>query len=702
MKIFVISLCIVGCVVYSCTPEKSSNPFLSEFDTPFGVPPFDKIQISDYMPAFEAGIQQQLDEIDAIVKSRREPDFENVIVALDQSGSILRRIRPVFSGLNSAETNDELQAIDREITPKLSKHSDDIYLNMDLFAKVKAVYDKRETLSLNEEQMRLTEDIYKRFVRSGANLPAAEQEKLRALNEEISTLQLTFRQNLLAETNGFRLHITDAADLSGLLQPQIDAAAETARRAGLEGWLFTLQNPSVMPFLQFADNRDLRQQIHAAYVNRGNNDNATDSKEVIRILVGKRLEKANLMGYATYADYTLVERMAKTSDAVYSFLDQLWAPALIRAQSEADNMQRIINSGSPRFELEAWDWRYYNEKVMKANFDLDEEMLRPYFEAENVLNGIFYVCNRLWGITFTEATDLPKYHEEVRTFKCIDEDGTFLGILYLDLYPRPGKRSGAWCGSYRMQTVDKKGARVTPVTTIVCNFTRPTGNNPALFSPDEIRTYFHEFGHALHNLFRHVNYFGTAGVERDFVELPSQLMEHWAFEPEVLKVYAKHYQTGEVIPQELVQKLENKGKYGQGFSTVEYLASSYLDMDFHILTDVSGLGNVVEFEKESMDRIGLIRQIPPRHRTTHFNHTMGGGYTAGYYSYIWAAILDADAYEAFKATGDIFDRATAAAFRKHILEPGGIRDADVMYVNFRGFMPSIEPLLRKRGLVSEE
>ena len=649
------------------------------------------------MPAFEAGIQQQLDEIDAIINSKRSPDFNNVIVALDRSGSILRRVRAVFSAINSAETNDSLQAIDREITPRLAKHSDDIFLNMDLFAKVKAVYDKRETLRLNEEQMKLTEETYKRFERSGANLSSEEQEKLRVLNEEISTLQLLFRQNHLAETNGFHLHITDATDLSGIPQVHVAAAAEAAARANRQGWLFTLHNPSVMPFLQFADNRNLRQQIHAAYINRGNNDNATDNKDVVKQLVTKRLEVANLMGHATFAEFALQERMAKSSDIVYSFLDQLWTPALERANAEAAYMQTIINNGANRFELEAWDWRYFNEKVLKENFDLDEEMLRPYFKAENVLDGIFYVCNRLWGITFVE-TNLPKYHEEVQTFKCIDEDGTFLGILYIDLFPRPGKRSGAWCGSFRMQTVDNKGKHVTPVTYIVCNFTRPSGNTPALLSLDETETYFHEFGHALHNLFRNVTYFGTAGVPRDFVELPSQIMEHWAFEPQVLKIYAKHYQTGQTIPDELIEKMQNVGKYGQGFATVEYLASSYIDMDFHVLNNVQNLHNVMDFEKESMDKIGLIRQIPPRHRTTHFQHTFSGGYTAGYYSYIWAAVLDADAFEAFKEKGDIFHRATAEAFRRHILEPGGIKDAMEMYVNFRGFEPGIEPLLRKRGL----
>ena len=701
MKNFLIVLCIAGCVS-SCSHQTSKqtgmNPFLNEYNTPYGVPPFDQIKNTDYVPAFEAGIEQQLKEIDAIVKSKKKPDFENVIAALDRSGDILRKVSPVFSGINSANTTDSLQAIDKEITPMMSKHSDDIYLNMALFAKVKEVYDQRETAALNAEQQKLTEETYKRFVRNGANLSAKDQEKLRALNEEISMLQLTFGQNMLAETNGFQLHLTEAAQLKGLPQTLVEAAADAAKKAGKEGWVFTLHNPSVMPFLQFADERPLRKEILEAYLNRGNHNNDKDSKEVVATLVTKRLEKANLMGYACYADYVLEDRMAKTPQNVYELLGQLWTPAIKKAKEEAADMQAIINRQASRFELEAWDWRYYNEKVMKSRFDLDEETLRPYFRLENVRDGIFYVCNRLYGITFTELTHLPKYHEEVVTFECKDADGTLLGILYMDFFPRPGKRGGAWCGSYRSQTVDAEGNRVAPVTTIVCNFTRPSGNAPALLSPDETETFFHEFGHALHNLFKNVTYYGTSGVPRDFVELPSQIMEHWAFEPEVLKVYAKHYQTGEVIPAGLIEKMEKGGKYGQGFATTEYLAASYLDMDYHILTDATGL-NVLAFEKEAMDKIGLIRQIPPRYRSTYFNHTMGGGYTAGYYSYIWAEVLDADAFEAFVEKGDIFDKATATSFRKNILEPGGIRDAMDMYKSFRGAEPGIGALLRNRGLI---
>ncbi|MDR1153848.1 MAG: M3 family metallopeptidase [Bacteroidales bacterium] len=700
MKNFLFVLCIAGYVVSSCSTQPKQtgmNPFLNEYDTPYSVPPFDKIKNTDYIPAFEAGIRQQLDEIDAIVKLKKKPDFENVIVALDRSGGILRRVSSVFFGINSANTTDSLQAIDKEITPKMTGHSDDIYLNMPLFAKVKDVYEQLETSGLNDEQKKLAEETYKRFMRSGASLSAEDQAKLRVLNEEISMLQLTFGQNLLAETNGFRLHVTDQAQLKGLPQTQVEAAATAARKASEEGWLFTLHNPSVMPFLQFADERLLRKEIFEAYLNRGNNNNDRDNKAVVAKLAAKRLEKANLMGYVCYADYVLENRMAKTPQNVYALLDRIWKPAIHKAKEEAADMQSLINKQLPGSGLEAWDWRYYNEKALKSKFDLDEEMLRPYFRLENVRDGIFYVCNQLYGITFNELTNLPKYHDEAVTFECKDADGTLLGILYMDFFPRPGKRGGAWCGSYRTQTVDTQGKRVAPITTIVCNFTRPSGDAPALLSPDETETFFHEFGHALHNLFKNVTYYGTSGVPRDFVELPSQIMEHWAFEPEVLKVYAKHYQTGEALPAALVEKMEKSGKYGQGFATTEYLAASYLDMDYHILTDASHL-DVPAFEKESMDKIGLIRQIPPRYRSTYFNHTMGGGYTAGYYSYIWAEVLDADAFEAFREKGNIFDKATATSFRKNILEPGGIYDAMEMYRNFRSSEPGIDALLRNRGL----
>ncbi|MDR1673096.1 MAG: M3 family metallopeptidase [Bacteroidales bacterium] len=686
----------MACIVLNACRNAPQNPLLQPFDTPFGVPPFDKIVFSDYIPAFEAGIKAHNKEIEAIVRSKDKPTFENVIAALDRSGQLLMNVETVFYSINNANTSDELQAIEREITPVLSKHNDDICLNARLFAKVKAVYEQADELELNDERLKLLQETYKSFVRGGANLSAGDQATLRKLNEEISVLQLTFGQHLLAETNGFALHITDEEKLSGLPQAQRNAAATAALKSGKEGWLFTLHNPSIMPFLQYADDRESRRQLLEAYLNRGNNGNENDNKEIVALLVAKRLQKAKLLRYINYADYALDNRMAKNPERVYTLLWQLWTPALEKAKEEAADMRRIIQKSAQNIELEAWDWRYYSEKALKSKYDLDEEALRPYLRLENVREGIFYVCNRLYGITFAETADLPKYHDEVATYICKDADGKELGVVYMDFFPRSGKSGGAWCGSYRRQTYEN-GQRTPAVTTIVCNFTRPSDDVPALLSPDETETFFHEFGHALHNLFSDVHYYGVSSVPRDFVELPSQIMEHWAFQPEVLKHYAKHYRTGETIPDELIQKLEKSSKHGQGFATTEYLAASFLDMDYHVLTNTDSL-NVLQFEKDVTDNLGLIRQIPPRYRSTYFNHTMGGGYTAGYYSYIWSEVLDADAFQAFVETGNIFDPHIAGAFRREILEKRGIYDALEMYVNFRGAEPQIDALLNNRGL----
>ncbi|WP_449038695.1 M3 family metallopeptidase [Parabacteroides goldsteinii] len=671
---------------------------LTEFTTPFGVPPFDKIELEDYMPAFKEAIAQQQKEVDDIVGQTAAPDFENTIVALDQSGSLLRKVNAVFSGLNSANTNDEMQALSRELSPLLSKNSDDIRLNKDLFARVKAVYDNRESLNLNKEQKKLLEETYKSFVRGGANLDAEQQARLRELNSEISMLQLTFGQNMLKETNAFQLVIENKDDLAGLPESLILNAEVAARAAGLEGkWLFTLHNPSVMPFLQYADNRALREKIFKGYINRGNNGNDADNKDVVLKLVTLRLEKAKLMGYDDYASFVLEDRMAKTSDKVYALLDEIWKPALGKAKEELADINAEIKKEGGNFEAEGWDWRYYFEKAKKAKFDLDENQVRPYLKLENVRDGAFLLANKLYGITFTPIKEIPLPHPDAQAFECKDKDGTHLGVLYMDFFPRASKRGGAWCGTYRSQTY-KDGKRQGPVVTIVCNFSQPAPGQPALLSADEAETLFHEFGHGLHNLFKDVHYYGVSGVPRDFVELPSQVMEHWVFEPELLKEYAKHYETNEVIPAELIEKLDKSGKYGQGFATTEYLAASLLDMDFHVLKEVHEGADVMKFEETVLGERGLLKQIPSRYRTTYFNHTMGGGYTAGYYSYIWAEVLDADAYQAYKETGDIFNQEVAAKFREYVLTPGGIDDAMDMYKNFRGKEPNTEPLLKNRGL----
>jgi peptidyl-dipeptidase Dcp len=641
-------------------------------------------------------MEEHKKEIDAIVNNQSTADFENTIAALDQCGSLLRNVRTVFAGLNSANTSAEMEALNREMSPLMSKHYDDINLNKKLFEKVKYVYEHPS--NLNKEQTKLLEETYKGFVRSGANLPDDKQARLRELNSQISLLQLTFGQNMLKETNAFQLIIDKKDDLSGLPQNLISTAADDAKAAGKNGhWIFTLHNPSVMPFLQFSDKRELREKIFNGYINRGNNNNEADNKEVVKQLVTLRLEKAKLMGYANYADFVLEERMAKNEKNVYELLDNVWAPALIKAKDEAADLQAMMNKEGVEGELKGWDWRYYNEKVKKAKYDIDENEIRPYFKLENVLDGLFQVVEKLYHITFTEIKDIPKPYEDAMAFECKDADETHRGVLYMDFFPRASKRGGAWCGTYRSQTY-KDGKRVAPVVTIVCNFTKPSAGQPALLSIDESETMFHEFGHALHNLFKDVHYYGVSNVPRDFVELPSQIMEHWLLEPEVLKLYARHYLSGEMIPEALVKKIDNSSKYGQGFATDEYLQASFLDMDYHVLKEIPANLDILKFESESMKRRGALSQIPPRYRTTYFNHTMGGGYTAGYYSYMWSEVLDADAFNAFKETGNIFDKKTADKFRDFILAPGSIDDAMDMYKNFRGKEPSIDPLLKNRGL----
>ena len=603
-----------------------------------------------------------------------------------------------FSGQSSVNTTDEIQALEQELYPVLSAHSDDISLNPALFTRVKVVYDKQASMNLNKEQKKLLEETYKGFVRGGANLDADKQARLRELNEKISVLELTFGQNVLKETNAFKLVVDNKEDLAGLPESLIAAAAETAAADSMEGkWIFTLHNPSVMPFLQYADNRALREKIFKAYINRGNNGNGNDNKNVVKELVAARLDKAKLLGYEDFAAFVLDENMAKNEKNVYNLLDQIWTPALKKAKEELADINAEIKKEGGDFEAEGWDWRYYADKARQAKFNMDENEVRPYLELNHVREGAFYVANKLYGITFTEIKDIPKPDPDAFAFECKDKDGSSLGVLYMDFYTRPGKGGGAWCGGYRDQSY-KDGKKVLPVVTTVFNFSKPAAGQPALLSADEAETVFHEFGHALHGLFADVHYTGVAGVPRDFVELPSQVMEHWVFEPEVLKVYAKHYQTGEVIPQELVDKIVKSSKYGQGFATVEYLAASLLDMDYHTLKEQLPGMDIEAFEAEAMNKRGLIRQIPPRYRTTYFGHTMEGGYTAGYYSYIWAEVLDADAFEAYKETGDIFNPEVASKFSKYVLTPGGIDDAMDMYKNFRGKEPGIEPLLKNRGL----
>lgn len=702
MRKSILTLAAAGSILFSCSQSDeestSMNPFFEPYNTPFEVPPFDKIKNEHFAPALREGIKQQQAEIDAIVQNSDEPTFENTIEVMERSGDLLARTSTVFYNLNSANTNDEIQAIAREMAPELSKHSDNINLNEKLFERVKAIWDQKDGLGLNEEQHKLLEKRYKAFVRNGANLSETDKEKLREINSKLSTLGLQFGQNLLAETNNFRLVIDNESDLSGLPSSLRSTAAEDAKAADMEGkWLFTLQNPSVMPFLQYADNRELRKKIWEAYKNRADQGNEYDNKKILIDIANLRREKSNLLGFDTHADYVLEETMAKNAENVYNLLNQLWAPALAKAKAEGAEMQAMINASGESFDLEPWDWRYYEEKLKMQKFELDEQEVKPYFSLGKVQEGVFMVVNKLWGLTFQPIENIPVYHPDAKAYEVKEADGTHLGVLYMDFHPRASKRGGAWMTSYRGQEMEG-GERKAPVISIVCNFSRPAGDAPALLTFDEVTTFFHEFGHALHGLMSNVQYRSLAGtsVPRDFVELPSQIMENWATEPSVLKEYAFHYETGEVIPDALIEKLQKSGTFGQGFGTTEYLAASLLDMDYHTQKEAISKG-ADEFEEASMDKIGLIDEIIPRYRSPYFQHIFAGGYSAGYYSYIWSGVLDTDAFQAFKET-ELFNQDKAQAFRKEILERGGTDDPMKMYVNFRGAEPKIDALLKKRGL----
>lgn len=676
-----------------------TNPFFSEYTTPFQVPPFDKVATEHFMPAFEEGMKQQKNVIAEICSATSDPTFENTVEALETSGELLTKVCAVFFNLASANTSPEIEKISQIIAPQLSGHGDDIYLNADLFDKIKKLNGSQSTLNLTPEQSRLLEKTYKAFVRSGANLDAGQQIKMREINKELSILTVQFGQNLLAETNLFELIVDKESDLSGLSSSLKAAAAQSAKEAGKSGsWRFTLHNPSVMPFLQYAKNRSLREKIFTAYVNRCNHGNERDNKQIVARIAVLRAERAQLLGYPTHADFVLEESMAKTPDQAYDLLNKLWKAALPVASLEAEEMQQVMDNEGPGNVLEAWDWSFYADKVRKEKYNYDAEELRPYFRLENVRDGIFAVAQKLYGLTFTEIKDIPKYHPDVTGYEVKEANGTHTGIFYMDFHSRTSKRGGAWMTSYRKQS-QKGGKVVSPIVSNVCNFAKPTENEPVLLTPDEVETLFHEFGHALHGLLSQVKYETLSGtsVPRDFVELPSQIMEHWAFEPDVLKLYAKHYETGEVIPNELVEKMKNASKFNQGFGTVEYLAASFLDMSYHTLQ----AGQQIEttaFEKQQMADLGLINQIPPRYRSTYFQHIFSGGYSAGYYSYIWSEVLDSDGFAAFKETGDIFDPATAASFRKNILAKGGTEEPMNLYKAFRGREPEVKYLLENRGL----
>ncbi len=681
---------------YLSDQNDTGNPFFTEWKTPFATPPFNDIKVEHFLPAYEEGMKQHKAEIDAIINNTEKPTFINTIEALEKSGELLTKIDYVFSSLIDANTNDEMQKIATTTAPMLSKHNDDINLNPKLFAKVKELYDHRDNLKLTVEQNTVLENYYKGFVRGGANLTEEQKEIFRKINEKLSVITVKFGENLLKETNAIGLVVDNKNDLAGLPEDVINSAAEMAKSKKQEGkWVFTLQKPSFIPFLQYSERRELREKVFKAYINRGNNDNDNNNKKILSKIAALRVQRANLLGYKTFADFVLERNMAKKPENVYKFINDLWKPAIKSANIEVNDMQNIINKEGASFKLEAWDWLYYAEKVKKEKYALDEEMLRPYFKMENVRQGAFDVASKLYGIKFIERNDIQVYHPDVKVYEVKEADGKHIGIFYSDYYPRDSKRSGAWSGNFRNQS-NMEDKYIAPLVFNVGNFSKPTADKPSLMSVDEVSTLYHELGHGLHSLLSNTVYLSSQSVPRDFVELPSQIMENWALEPEVLNMYARHYKTGEPMPQELIDKIRNSQLFNQGFATIEYLAASVLDMDWHTLTDTTEK-DVPSFEKQSLSNIGLIPQIESRYQSTNFAHIFSGGYPAGYYSYIWAEVLDADAFEAFKEKG-LFDQATAASFRKNVLERGGSEDVMVLYKKFRGAEPKVDALLKRKGL----
>jgi peptidyl-dipeptidase Dcp len=692
MKTLTLIAFIMAGILTACT---ESNPFFEEWQTPYGVPPFDRIQNNHFLPAYEEALKQQQADISRIVNNPEAPTFENTIVALDNAGALLAKVSGVFMNLVESDSDPERQAIEEEISPKLSKSSDDIYLNAQLFARVKAVFEQQGALNLDAESAALLDKTYKAFVRSGANLDGEKQAELRKINEELSVLSVKYGQNVLADNNAFRIIIDNPADLSGLPEAVVQAAAERAVAEGRGGkWAFTLDAASRIPFLQYAGNRELRRQMLEGYAHKGNNNNANDNKETVQKIASLEYRKAVLLGYPDYASFVLENRMAKTPEIVNTFLQKLWEPAQKVTERELAELQQIAAAEGQTGRLAPWDWWYYTEKLRKAKYDFDDASVRPYFQLENVRNGAFMVANKLYGISFEELKGVPVYHPEVTAYLVKDADGSALGVFYTDYFPRASKRAGAW-----MNNVREQHGGVRPVIVNVCNFTKPTAEAPSLLTIDEVETLFHELGHAIHGFLSQCKYISTSGtnVLRDFVELLSQINENWAMHPEVLKLYAKHYRTGEVIPDSLIRKIQATEKFNQGFMTTELLAAAILDMSWYTLR-TADFQDVEQFEKAVMDKIGLTDAIIPRYRSTYFTHVFGGGYAAGYYGYLWAEQLDADAFQAFLDAGDIFDPATAQSFRKNILERGGSEDPMALYKAFRGKEPDGDALLRRRGL----
>jgi peptidyl-dipeptidase Dcp len=700
ISLVLIAIFVVMMSAQAIKKGDNKNPFFANYTTPFAIPPFDKIKNADYLPAFEEGMKQHNAEIKTIVSNPKAPTFKNTIEALEFSGELLKKVSQVFFNITESETNEELQKISEKVTPMVTEHGDNIALNEKLFLRIKSVYDNQAKEKLTTEQKKVLSEYYQDFVRAGALLTPAQKEQMKAINKELATISLKFGNNLLKETNSFVLEVSNEADLSGLPESVKAAAAQEAKQHKSKAkWLFTVQKPSMLPFLQYADKRELREKLYKGYTNRCDNDNEFDNKALIAQIVKLRLQKANLLGFKSFADFTLDNKMAKTPERVMQLLNGIWAPAVQRAKEELADMQKVSDSEGNTFKLQSWDWWYYTEKVRKARYALDEDAIKPYFKLENVLNGVFTTANKLYGISFTEIKNAPIYHPDVKAFEVKDADGSHLGVLLTDYFPRPGKRQGAWMSNFRDQYV-QNGKETRPVIVNVGNLTKPTPNTPSLLTIDEVETLFHEFGHAMHGMLTKCSYPRVSGtnVARDFVELPSQLMEHWAFHPDVLKLYARHYKTGELIPDSLVQKMKKASKFNQGFATTELVAAAMLDMKYHSLQNADNL-DIRKFETDAMKEIGLIDEIVPRYRTTYFKHIFDGdGYSSGYYSYLWAEVLDADAFGAYEEAGNVFDQQVATRYRQNILEKGGSDDPMKLYKQFRLADPNPNALLKNRGL----
>ena len=699
MKKTLMTILVSGLMLASCSKQEvSDNPLLQKWDTPFETAPFEKIKVEHYLPAFEAAIAEHNKEIQAIIDNAEAPTFDNTIAALDYSGETLSKVAGVFFNMMAANTSEELQKVNEQVGPMMATHSDNVSMNAKLFEKIKAVYDAKDSQKYTGEQLALLEKTYNKFVRSGALLDAAKQEELRKVNAELTKVESKFDANLLKESKAYQLVIDKEENLKGLPQGEIEKAAALAKQEGKEGkWIFTLDNPSFMPFVTYADNRDLRKEIFNARVNRCNNGGETDNNALVAQMSELRAKKAQLLGYETFAHYQLEERMAKEPKAVFDLLENLLSYSVKVAKEEAAQFQAMLSKDVPGAKLEAWDMYYYAEKVRQQKYNFDAELTRPYFEINKVRQGCFDVLTKLYGISFTERKDISVYAEDVLAFEAKNEKGEHVGILYWDPYTRPSKGAGAWCNEYRGQS-RKDGKNITPIITVCFNYAK-SPNGATTLTADEALTVFHEMGHAIHQLLSNCTYPSVSGtnVARDFVELPSQILEHWCLQPEVLKMYAKN-EKGEVIPQEMVEKMETSGNFFQGFMFSELLAASYLDMCFHSVKAGEKV-NTQEMEANAMAKIGMLSQIPPRYRSTYFSHCFGdGGYSAGYYSYTWSETLDADAFEAFKETGNIFDPATAAKF-KILLSSGSTKDAMQLYKDFRGAEPDLNALLRNRGLI---